>query len=200
MSPADLKLPSSAPSPVTSVAWGELFARWTSRVRARSGEEVCIRPLRADDREREIDFVEALSERSRYFRLFTPQKFLSRHLVDQLMDVDYDQRMAFGATIQRITAEEFIGVARYGSTDRADSAEIGITVSDPWQRQGIARLLMGELKRYAQSRGLRCFTGFVLADNQPMLALARTLGFRIHLDALQHLFVITLDFDARAFV
>lgn len=53
------------------------------------GVEICIRPLRADDREREVAFINSLSERSRYFRLFTPLRFLPPHLLDQLMEIDY---------------------------------------------------------------------------------------------------------------
>lgn len=65
----------------------EFFEKWTSCARTRSGEQICIRPLRADDRERESVFINSLSEHSRYFRLFTPLRFLSRHLIDQLMDI-----------------------------------------------------------------------------------------------------------------
>ena len=61
------------------------LARWVTRARSRLGATVCIRPLRQDDREREIAYINGLSERSRYFRLFTPLKFLPRHLLDQLM-------------------------------------------------------------------------------------------------------------------
>ena len=60
---------------------------WTMPARSRRGAVLRIRPLRPDDREREIAFINALSERSRYFRLFTPLKFLSRHLLDQLMEI-----------------------------------------------------------------------------------------------------------------
>lgn len=171
----------------------EMFNRWTSSVRTRTGVQICIRPLRADDREREIAFINSLSERSRYFRLFTPLKFLSPHLLDQLMDIDYQSRMAFVATIERDGVEEFIGVARYGEADQPDIAEVGITVTDAWQRCGVARLLLMQLMRFARSTGMRRFTGIVLPENQPMIALARALDFEVHFDPAQHLFCISRD-------
>jgi RimJ/RimL family protein N-acetyltransferase len=178
-------VPSSLPA--------ELIEKWTSHVRVRSGAQICIRPLRPDDREREIAFINSLSERSRYFRLFTPLKFLSPHLIDQLMEVDYQCRMAFVATVQRDGAEEFVGIARYGETDQQGAAELGVTVTDSSQRCGIARLLVTQLMRFARWRGICRLTGLVLADNHPMLALAASLGFHASYDPAQHLIVISRE-------
>jgi acetyltransferase len=171
----------------------ELIEKWTSWVRARSGTQICIRPLRPDDREREIAFINSLSERSRYFRLFTPLKFLPPHLIDQLMDVDYQRRMAFVATVERDGAEQFVGLARYGETDQQSVAELGVTVTDSSQRCGIARLLVMQLMRFARWRGISRLTGMVLADNRPMLALAASLGFHASYDPAQHLIVISRE-------
>jgi RimJ/RimL family protein N-acetyltransferase len=173
----------------------ELLEQWTSDQRSLAGEQICIRPLCPDDREREIAFINSLSERSRYFRLFTPLKSLPPHLLDQLMDLDYDRRIAFVASTRRDGREEFIGIARYGQAEHADAAELGITVADAWQRRGVARLLLMQLMRFAYSRGVRKLTGMVLPDNHPMLALARALGFEVHFDSTQHLFVISRDLN-----
>ena len=171
----------------------ELLEKWTSHVRTPGGVQICIRPLRPDDREREIAFINSLSERSRYFRLFTPFKFLPPHLIDRLMDVDYRQRMAFVATVERDGVEEFVGIARYGETDQEGTAELGVTVTDSVQRCGIARLLVTQLMRFARWRGISALTGLVLTDNQPMLALAASLGFHASYDCAQHLIVISRE-------
>jgi RimJ/RimL family protein N-acetyltransferase len=173
------------------MAWNPL--QWTACERTHAGAQICIRPLRPDDREREIAFISGLSERSRYFRLLTPFKFLSPHLVDQLMDIDYAKRMAFVATISTGGGEEFVGIARYGETDAAGVAELGISVSDAWQRTGIARLLVTHLLRFAQWRGMRRMTGIVLPENAPMIGLARSLGFSIAFDPEQHLVTIARE-------
>jgi acetyltransferase len=169
----------------------DLLARWTSHASARDGTALCIRPLRPDDREREIEFINSLSERSRYFRLMTPLKFLPPHLLDRLMDIDYDRRMAFVATIGHEGREQFVGIARYGETDRRNCMELGITVTDRWQRRGIARLLFAELARFARWRGVRCMEGIILPDNFPMIELAKSLGFHVAHDYTQGVVVIT---------
>lgn len=166
---------------------------WTSYARVRTGEEICIRPLRADDREREIAFINSLSERSRYFRLFTPMSVLPPHLLEQLLEVDYEGRMVFVATVQTEAGEQFVGVARYARTKEGDAAEIGITVTDAWQRRGIARLLLSRLAQYARSKGIRRLIGVVLPENHAMLSLARTSGFEVHLQQGSGLFEISCD-------
>lgn len=174
----------------------EFLSSWTSQASTRSGAQLCIRPLRPDDREREIEFINSLSERSRYYRLMTPLKFLPPHLLDRLMDIDYDRRMAFVATIEREGREQFVGIARYGETDRANCVELGITVTDQWQRHGIARLLIGELMRFARWRGVRCLEGIVLHDNLPMIELAKSLGFHATHDYAQQVVVISRSLDS----
>jgi acetyltransferase len=169
----------------------ELLARWTSQSKARDGSRLCIRPLRPDDREREAEFINSLSERTRFYRMMTPLKFLPPHLLDRLMDIDYDRRMAFVATVEQDGREQFVGIARYGETDRPDTVELGVTVTDRWQRHGIARLLISELVRFARWRGVRRIEGIVLPDNLPMIELAKSLGFHVRHDYKQHVVVIS---------
>ena len=171
----------------------QLIEQWTSHPATRTGVRICIRPLRPDDREREIAFLNGLSDRSRYLRLMTPFKYLPPHMIDQLMDIDYAGRMAFVATIPAGDEEEIVGIARYGETIEAGVAELGITVADAWHRTGIARLLITHLLRFAQWRGICRMTGIVLPENAPMIALARSLGFSLRFDPVEHLMKIRLE-------
>lgn len=164
---------------------------WLWMTAARDGTPITIRPLRRDDEQREIAFIDSLSERSRYFRMFTPLKFLSPQQLSQFMDVDYDRRMALVATIGSGENEIFVGVARYGEAGAPDRAELGVTVTDAWQRRGIATILIRALMRFAQGHGFRELTGVVLPENHAMLELARSLGFTVTLEAAAHVMKIS---------
>lgn len=168
-------------------------ANWRLRTRTRDGTEILVRPLRPDDRQREIDFIESLSERTRYLRLLTPLRYLPPHLLDQLMDVDYDKRMALVATVGEGENEKFIGIARYGEAGEPGVAEFGITVTDEWQRRGVATILLRELLQYAAARGWKRMTGLVLPENYRMLALARNAGFKVKYDPDEHLMRVSCD-------
>ncbi len=105
------------------------------------------------------------------------------------MDVNGRTSMAFVATIGNGVSERFIGIARYGMTDRPQVAEFGIAVTDNWQRQGVATRLIRILIRYARTQSINKLSGFVLPDNIRMLALATKLKFILHLgeDGLVHI-------------
>jgi acetyltransferase len=57
--------------------------------------------------------------------------------------------------------------------------EFATTVSAAFAGAGLARTLMSLLIDAARRRGLKEMEGFVLAENQSMLGLARRLGFTI---------------------
>ncbi len=65
------------------------------------GRHVLIRPLREEDRERERQFINRLSPATRHFRFLGEIKEASPALLDQLMDIDYQQSMAFVAWCTR---------------------------------------------------------------------------------------------------
>jgi acetyltransferase len=157
------------------------------------GTEIKVRHLRSSDRELEKQFLQSLSERSRYFRLMTPLRYLSPDLLAHLMDVDGTTRVALVAISSIEGRERFIAVARFAQTQEPGTAELGITVADAWQRRGIASRLLMLLIEVARDHGIKRLIGYVLPENYPMLALARKLGFDAHLDPPTRLVNIGID-------
>lgn len=173
----------------------QLLSQWTSQAKTRAGAPFCIRPLRSDDRAKETAFLDSLSERTRYFRLQRAARVFPPNLIDLLMDIDYERRMAFVATVGDGDAEQFIAVARYGDTNEPGEVELGIAVTDAWQGHGVGRLLAVRLMHYAHQRGFRRISGFVLPENHDMLALARSLGFSTKYDPVDHVTRISRDLE-----
>ena len=56
-------------------------------------------------------------------------------------------------------------------------------MADDWQRKGIGRQLMQRLISIARDRGLEIMEGDVLAQNNKMLRLCTSLGFRAEHDS-----------------
>jgi len=155
-------------------------ADWVREGRAHDGGSFLMRPLTEEDRGREIGFIAALSDETRYLRTMHPLRVLSPHLLDQLMDVDYEQRMAFVASIiEEDGVERFVGVARYGVEPDGKSAEFAVTTTDEWQGRGVASQLMVFLLQYARSHGVERVFGLVLPENAKMIALAKSLGMSV---------------------
>jgi len=143
------------------------------------GQSISIRPMRPEDLEIETAFVHGLSSQSRYNRLFSAGMHITPEWLEQLTRIDYARDMALVATFMLDDNEVEIGVARYVLLDDARRCEFAIAIADAWQGSGIGRALMLRLIESAAAAGLEQMVGDVLAGNEPMLHLARKLGFSV---------------------
>ncbi|HEV2621786.1 MAG TPA: GNAT family N-acetyltransferase [Frateuria sp.] len=148
----------------------------------RDGTVVLIRPLRPDDRAREEEFLRAMSPDSKRLRFLCSFREASPELVDQLMDVDYDKRMAYVALAHEDGHLHEVGVSRYSASNDGAQCECAVTVADHWRHRGLAVVLMRHLIDMARKRGFRQMYSVDAADNQPMQELAAYLGFKRSLD------------------
>jgi acetyltransferase len=96
--------------------------------------------------------------------------------------IDYDRDMALIGVKEQAGGDELAGVARYSSHPGGEACEFAIVVSDTWRDRGIGARLMRSLMQNARDRGFRVMDGEVLTANSRMLALMRSLGFRIDRD------------------
>ena len=144
----------------------------------KDGTRVHVRPIRPDDEARLHEAFSRMSERSVYFRFFSPLKRLPDELAHRLARVDYDQRFALVATTHRPDGHEgILGVARYDRAPGTDAAEVAVAVVDEMQRRGIGSGLLSQLASVAGEHGIHELTLIVLPDNQSMLGLLRRLGW-----------------------
>lgn len=141
------------------------------------GSHVLIRPLRPEDREREKAFIRRLSPESRRCRFLGEMKEASEPLLNNLMDVDFVQSVAFIALVHDNGELREVGISRYAVTDDATRCECAVTVADDWQHRGLAVALMRHLIAYARSKGMKTLFSVDLAENGAMEELGRYLGF-----------------------
>ncbi|QIK37105.1 bifunctional acetate--CoA ligase family protein/GNAT family N-acetyltransferase [Caldichromatium japonicum] len=146
------------------------------------GRDLIIRPIRPEDAEMEQAFVRGLSEQTKYFRFMQAIKELTPEMLVRFTQIDYDREMALIGVMKEGNAEIEVGVARYMGRPGGESCEFAIVVSDQHRNLGIGSRLMRSLMQNARSRGFRTMEGDVLAVNTRMLALVKSLGFRIEND------------------
>ncbi|MEY6431845.1 bifunctional acetate--CoA ligase family protein/GNAT family N-acetyltransferase [Thioalkalicoccus limnaeus] len=148
------------------------------------GTDLTIRPIRPEDAQLEQDFVRGLSEQTKYFRFMQALKELTPEMLVRFTQIDYDREMALIGVVEEQGAEVEVGVARYMSRPGGEACEFAIVVADAWRARGIGARLMRSLMENARRRGLRVMEGEVLTANTRMLALMKSLGFRIERDKL----------------
>ncbi|AGG89954.1 MULTISPECIES: GNAT family N-acetyltransferase [Rhodanobacter] len=169
------------PTPTPAAPFGAIEGtHWIETLN--DGSPVLVRPLRAEDRQRETEFIDRLSEQACRFRFLGNLKEASPALLDQLMNVDYHDRMAFVALAHDNGELRLVGVSRYGASGDDKQCECAVTVADDWRHRGLGVLLMRRLIEIARKNGFRRMFSIDATENEPMRELAGFLGFQRRID------------------
>jgi RimJ/RimL family protein N-acetyltransferase len=156
---------------------------WHEIVRVADGRELLIRPIRPDDAV-PLRAGFALMEPGGLHHRFgdptpgTPAS-LSEQAAERLTHPDPRREFAIVASEPLPAGEALIGaLARVSVVDDTRQGEFAILVGRYIAGMGLGRHLMRRLVRWSRGKQLDCLYGDVAEDNQPMLALAQSLGFR----------------------
>lgn len=169
---ADLPRPAIRPYPT----------QYISKFTSKDGLECTVRPIRPDDEPMIVGFHKHLSERSVYYRFFSPLELSFRTSHERLITkcfIDYDRELALVA--EHINANgkpEISGIARLIREHTGNGAEVAFVVADDFQRKGLGRYLMERTIEIAKQEGLSSIYGVLLFDNAEMRKLFEKVGFK----------------------
>ena len=139
-----------------------------------------LRPIRPEDTPQHRKVQAQIAPRDLYTRFFAVVRELPPADLAHFTQIDYDREMAFIAVARDASGgEEILGVARAHADPDNVTAEFAVLVRSDLKGQGLGRLLMQKLLRYCRERGTQQLWGSVLTENEPMLHLARSFGFRV---------------------
>jgi RimJ/RimL family protein N-acetyltransferase len=165
---------------IIAVAKGSLVmtevARYSAIETLRDGRPVEIRALRPDDRTDFLAAVDRIGEQSRRRRFFGPRRFFSEAEIAYFLNVDFVDHVALVAVAKEDERPTIVGGGRY-IVLQPGKAEIGFTVVDQYQRQGIGAALLRHLAMIGREVGLRELIAEVLTDNTAMLKVFEKSGF-----------------------
>jgi acetyltransferase len=170
----DLPRPAIRPYPI------EYVSQWTMK----DGSNVTIRPIRAEDESRMVEFHKALSDATVYLRYFQAQRLESRVEHERLIRkcfLDYDREI--GLVVERLNKDtgtsELLGVGRLVRQRDTNEAELGVVVADRWQGVGLGTELVRRLIAIAQSEGIGCIKADILSESASMVGLAKRFHFNL---------------------
>nr|WP_319527711.1 GNAT family N-acetyltransferase [Pseudomonas laurentiana] len=165
---------------LAALCQGETEEHWIQALN--DGTHVLIRSLQERDRQREFQFIRHLSPESRHSRFMGGFNRDDLTLLDQLMDLDGHNRIAYVALAHVNGELHEIGVSRYAAMPGHKHCECAVAVADDWQRRGLGTLLMQHLIQAARSNGFERMTSLDSANNYSMHRLAKKLGFSSRYD------------------
>lgn len=143
------------------------------------GTLVTLRPIRPEDAAIERQFVNALSDQSKYFRFMHAMSDITPEMLSRFTQIDYDREMAFIAVLGASPNERQIGVARYFVDPFDEACEFAVVIADDWRGKGLGAQLLRTLIESARLKGVRRMYGAVLAENLNMLKFAAKAGFQV---------------------
>ncbi len=147
----------------------------------KDGQILNLRPVRGEDEPALKFFHETLSAESLRYRFFTARRNFRHRELAKFAQIDYQQEMAFVAENKE---GKILGVVRTWTDADKVQSEFSVLIGDKAQGMGLGFRLMNKMIQYCTDQGTVEMMGTVLADNGPMLKLARKLGFKVvrHLD------------------
>lgn len=166
----------SAPEPSRDAASGIA----SSDITLRDGRAVRLRAVCPADEAEFLQAFERLSHDARYMRFMHAVRDPNLERVRSALASFPEGGVGLVATVPAADGIDIVGSAvAIFAGDGTSNCEFAITVASAFGGAGLATALMTALIDEAARRGMKSMEGFVLAQNQPMLRLARRLGFSV---------------------
>jgi RimJ/RimL family protein N-acetyltransferase len=151
-------------------------------VNLRDGRAVHIRAMRPTDEAELVQAFSRMSDDARYMRFMRFVREPNLERVRQALALFPEGGIGIVATVPAADGIDIAGSATYLVGIDPRTCEFAINVASEFGGVGLASTLLTALIKTAKARGITEMDGFVLAMNQPMLRLARRLGFSIASD------------------
>jgi acyl-CoA synthetase (NDP forming)/RimJ/RimL family protein N-acetyltransferase len=149
---------------------------WEADVVAADGATAHLRPIRPDDADAVVAFHSRLSERTRYYRYFSPYPTIPARDLKRFVEVDHHDSVALVLWL----GDEIIAIGRYVRLGPDDpSAEVAFVVRDDHQGRGLGSILLEHLAAAAEEVGITRFVAEVLTENRAMIRTFRQAGYDV---------------------
>lgn len=167
--------PDAKTAEVRAVPGAPYPAHWEADVVAADGATAHLRPISADDADAVVAFHARLSDRTRYFRYFSPYPRIPERDLKNFVEVDHHDRVALVIWLGR----EIIAIGRYVRLAQSTAAEVAFVVRDDHQGRGLGSILLEHLAAAARECGLTRFVAEVLTENHQMVRVFRDAGYEV---------------------
>lgn len=148
----------------------------------RDGTPALLRPIKPEDEPLVHDFLSKCSEDTVYFRYFRRIRKFTHEMLIRFTQNDYDREISLVAVGQSPAPEVILGMGHLFMDFSQESAEFAIMVGDQWQGNGLGSEIVGRLIDVAREQGVQRLWGEILAQNQPMLEMAKKMRFTVTKD------------------
>jgi acetyltransferase len=148
-------------------------------VSLRDGRMVQLRPTRPSDEAELLQLFHRMSDHARYMRAMHVVREPNLERVRGVLASFPQRGIGLVATVPAQDGIDIVASAIAVFSADGTGCEFATTVDARYGGAGLGTIVMTALIEEARRRGLKEMEGYVLTENQPMLRLARRLGFSV---------------------
>jgi acyl-CoA hydrolase/GNAT superfamily N-acetyltransferase len=154
---------------------------------------VYIRPARATDEQLLHELFYSFSDLTVYQRYMAPKKRFSHMEMQDVVNIDYNNKMTLLALTKDKDVWRAIGWVTWDLEKESNSAEVAFIVGDRWQGRGVGSNLMETMVRIGRDKGLKYFTAETLVENNRMLELFYRTGHKVETRLVEDTYLVKMD-------
>ncbi len=162
----------------------------------KNGAEFRFRAIRPSDEEEMRRLFYRFSEKSVYYRYFTPVQSMPHTKMQAYVNVDYNRFMSIVALEGDVGKGKIIAEGRYAKLHVRPYADVAFVVDEEYQGLGIASHLLQKLIQTAKEQGVRGFTASVLGSNAAMMRVFEKCGLMVKSRPEDGILSLTMPFYA----
>ena len=152
---------------------------WTKNVVLKSGVEVFLRPELSDDTEMLWEMFSTLSKKSLEYLI---HPFTRERIEGWTSNINYSKHLPIRALVQEDGKARIVGTASlsfHSEESTKHKAELGVTVHDNYQGQGLGTIIIKHLLEIAQEKRLKKIYLRVGTSNRRAIYVYEKCGFTI---------------------
>ncbi len=142
-------------------------------------ETITIRPAKPVDERRIQEHFYSLEKDDVVSRFFHEKSSFVHDEVKDVSLIDYIKDLTILAVVGEFGFGRVIGVGEYLVDPATNEAEIAFSISKPYQKKGLGKILLNKLAYAARDNGILGLMAYTSAQNKGMIKLFKSLPYKV---------------------
>jgi acyl-CoA hydrolase/GNAT superfamily N-acetyltransferase len=142
-------------------------------------QQVTVRPAKPVDERRIQEHFYSLDQDDVIARFFHDKRSFDKDEAEEVSQVDYIKDLTLLAIVGEFGFGQVVGIGEYLLDPATNYAEIAFSVSRPYQKMGLGKILLRKLASAAREHGIAGFFAYTSAQNQGMVRLFKRLPYKV---------------------
>jgi acyl-CoA hydrolase/RimJ/RimL family protein N-acetyltransferase len=144
-----------------------------------NGEQITVRPAKPVDGRRIQEHFYSLEKDDVVARFFHDKRSFDKDEAEEVSQIDYIKDLTLLAIVGEFGFGQVVGIGEYLLDPATNHAEIAFSISRPYQKMGLGKILLRKLASAAREQGIAGFFAYTSAQNQGMIRLFKRLPYKV---------------------